>query len=323
MNRRETLKLIAISAGACWPRVGRAQQTAKIKRVGFLRVGRPPEAWLEGLQQGLRELGYVEGRDIAIEFGLPPSAAMAPEAVAQLVRVNVDVIFASGVPTLIPARDGAGTIPVVFVAAIDPVATGLVASLARPGGNLTGVSTMQGDIAAKRLELIRELFPSLSRIALLVRATSPANAQYVKETETAAQTFGLQMQLLTVRDAADLEGTFGAAKGASAVFIADDAVFTAHRARIAELALKNHLATVSGIRETVDVGGLLSYGPHYKELYRRAATHVHKILQGAKPAELPIEQPIKFELVINLKTAKALGLTIASSLLARADEVIE
>ena len=321
MRRREFIALMG--GAAAWPLVAQAQQVAKIKRVGFLRVGRPPDAWLEGLRQGLRELGYLEGRDIAIEFGLPTSATMVAEAVTELVRLNVDVIFASGVPSLLPASNGAGSIPVVFVAAIDPVAIGLVASLARPRGNLTGVSSMQGDIAAKRLELVRELFPNLSRIALLVRATSQANAQYVKETEAAARTLGLQLQVLSLRDASDLEGIFSASKGASVLFIADDAVFTTHRTQIAELALKSRLATVSGIRETVDAGGLMSYGPDYKELYRRAATHVHKILQGTKPADLSIEQPVKFELVLNMRTAKALGITVPPIFHARVDEVID
>jgi putative ABC transport system substrate-binding protein len=323
MNRREIIKVIGGSAVACWPAAGRAQQAAKTKRLGFLRVGRPPESWLEGLRQGLRELGYVEGRDIAIELGLPASADGVAEAVAEFVRLKVDVILASGTPSLRPARDGSGTIPIVFVAAIDPVATGLVATLARPGGNVTGVTAMQAEIAGKRLELLREIFPNLSRIALLVRASSQANDQYMKETETAARALGVQVQVLSVSDATDLEGSISSAKGASALIVADDAVFTTRRTQIAELALKSRLPTASGLRETVDAGGLMSYGPHYKDLYRRAATHVHKILQGAKPADLSIEQPTKFEFVLNMRTAKALGVTVPPMLLARADEVIE
>ena len=323
MNRRELIKAIAGSAAACWPVVGRAQQAAKIKRVGFLRVGRPPESWVDGLRQGLRELGYVEGQDITIELGLPADAERVAEAIAELVRLKVDVILASGTPSLRPARDGSGTIPIVFVAAIDPVATGLVATLARPGGNVTGVTAMQGDIVGKRLELLRELIPNLSRIGLLVRATSQANDLYVKETEAAARALGVQVQVLSVRDATDLDGRISSAKGTSALIVADDAVFTTHRAQISELALKSRLPTASGLRETVDAGGLMSYGPHYKDLYRRAASHVHKILQGAKPADLSIEQPTKFEFVLNIRTAKALGITVPPMVLARADEVIE
>jgi putative ABC transport system substrate-binding protein len=323
MKRRTFIKVIAGSAVVCWPLVGRAQQAAKVKRIGFLRVGPPPAPWIEGLREGLRQLGYTEGRDIAIEFGLPSSAAKIPEAAAELVRLKVDVIVASGTPSVLPARDAAGTIPVVFVAAIDPVATGLVGSLARPGGNVTGVTAMQADITGKRLELLRELLPSLSRIALMVRATSQANAQYVQEAEAAARSLGLQLQVLSLPDATKLEETIAAAKGASALIVADDAVFTTHRTQIAQLALSNRLPTVYGFSDMVEAGGFLAYGPHYKDLYRRAATQVHKILQGAKPADLSIEQPTKFELVLNMRTAKALGLTVPPALLARADELIE
>jgi putative ABC transport system substrate-binding protein len=235
----------------------------------------------------------------------------------------VDVIVASGTPSVLPARDAAGTIPVVFVAAIDPVATGLVGSLARPGGNVTGVTAMQADITGKRLELLRELLPNLSRIALMVRATSQANAQYVQEAQAAAQSLGLQLQILSLLDATKLEETIAVARGTSALIVADDAVFTTHRTQIAQLALSNRLPTVYGFGDMVHAGGLLAYGPHYKDLYRRAATQVHKILQGAKPADLSIEQPTKFELVLNMRTAKALGLTVSPALLARADELIE
>jgi putative ABC transport system substrate-binding protein len=182
---------------------------------------------------------------------------------------------------------------------------------------------MQADITGKRLELLRELIPSSSRVALLVRSTSQANARYVQEAEAAARALGVQLQVLSVRDSKELEATIGAAKGASGLIVADDAVFTTRRTQIAEIAVKHRLPTISGLRETVAAGGLMSYGPHYGDLYRRAATQVHKILQGAKPADLAIEQPIKFELVLNTRTAKALGLTIPPALLARADELLE
>jgi putative ABC transport system substrate-binding protein len=322
MNRRDVVMLVAAGAAA-WPLVAHAQQPGKVYRIGFLRVGPPPAAWIEGLRQGLRELGYLEGRNIVIEFGLASSAAQVPDVAAELVRLKADVIVASGTPSLLPARDAAGTIPVVFVAAIDPVATRLVASLARPGGNVTGVTAMQANITGKRLQLLRELLPNLSRIALMVRATSQANALYVQETETAARALAVQLQILTPRNPGDIEATISAARGASALVVADDAVFTAHRARIAELALKNRLPTAYGFGDMVEAGGLMAYGAHYADLYRRAATQVHKILTGAKPADLPIEQPTKFELVINLKTAKALGLKIPESFLVHADQVIE
>ena len=305
------------------PRAAEAQQPGKGYRIGFLRFGPPPPSFIEPFRQGLRELGYVEGQSVIIEYGLARSVAQLPDIAAELIRLKVDVLVASGTPSVLPARNATSTIPVVFVAAIDPVATGVVASLARPGGNVTGVTAVHADVTGKRLQLLKELLPKLSRIAFLVRATSPATAQYVKEAELAARTLGAQLQVLAVRDSSDFEGAFSAAQGASALLVVDDAMFTAHRTQIAELALKNRLPTISGLRETVETGGLMAYGPHYGDLYRRAATYVHKILKGAKPADLPVEQPIKFELVISMKTAKALGLTIPPSLLIRADQIIE
>lgn len=321
MKRRECIALLG--AATAWPRVARAQQPVKVYRIGILRVGAPPAEWMAGLRQGLHEHGYVEGRNVVIELGFASSAAQVPAVMAKLVQLNVDVIVASGTPSILPARDAAGTIPVVFVAAIDPVATGLVAGLARPGGNITGVTAMQADITGKRLQLLRELLPPISRIAIMVRATSQANAQYVREAESAARMLGVPLQVLPVSTPGDLEATFSAARGMSALIVVDDAVFTANRARIAELALKHRMPTAYGVSDMVEAGGLMSYGPHYGDLYRRAATQVHKILRGAKPGHLPIEQPIKFELTINLKTAKSLGLKVPESFLLRADKVIE
>lgn len=300
-----------------------AQQIGKVYRIGLLRVGSPPPGFIEPFRQGLRELGYVEGQSIIIEYGLAENVAQLPELAARLLRLKVDLLVASGTPSVVPAKNAASTVPVVFVAAIDPVATGVVTSLARPGGNVTGVSAVHADAMGKRLQLLNELVPKASRIAFMVRATSPATAQYVKEAELAARTLGMQLQILAVRDAGDLEGAFASAQGASALLQVDDAMLTAQRTRIADLALKNRLPTISGLREMVEVGGLMSYGPHYGDLYRRAATQVDKILKGAKPADLPVEQPTKFELVINLKTAKALGMTIPQSILARVDLIIE
>jgi putative ABC transport system substrate-binding protein len=286
-------------------------------------VGPPPTPWIEGFRQGLRELGYTEGRNIAIELALTSTVAQLPDAAARLVGLKVDVILASGVPSLVPARDAAGTIPVVFVAVTDPVATGLAASLARPGGNLTGLTGMQADITAKQLQLAKELLPSVSKIAVIARASSQANAQFVQETATAARALGIHVEIFSLRDPKDLEGIVTAARQANALFVPPDAVFTAHRAQIGELALKNRLPTIHGFADMVEAGGLMSYGPHFADLYRRAAAYVHKILLGAKPADLAIEQPIKFKLAINLKTAKALALTIPPTFLARADEIVE
>jgi putative ABC transport system substrate-binding protein len=277
------------------------------------------------LWQGLRELGYVEGRDIAIEFRLAPSVAELPAFAAELVRLEVDVIVASGTPPVLAlaAGDAAGTIPVVFVAAVDPVATGLVASLARPQGNVTGLTNTQADITGKQIQLLRELLPNLSSIGVMVRTSSQAKARYLEEAEAAAGSLGLQLKILSLRDPSDVEEVFSAARGVSAVVLTDDAVFTAHRVQIAELARNNRVPVISTTKEFVQAGGLMSYGPNTTDLYRRAASYLDKILKGAKPADLPVEQPTKFELVINIEAAKALDLTIPAILLARADDVIE
>jgi ABC-type uncharacterized transport system substrate-binding protein len=320
MRRREFVILLAMMAT---PIAALAQQPGKIRRIGFLRVGPPPPAFIEGFRQGLRELGYLEGQHFVIEYGLAESVAQIPDAAAELVRRKVDVIVASGTPSVLPARDAAGETPVVFVATIDPVAAGLVASLARPDHNITGMTSISADVIAKRLQIVRELLPKLVKAALLVRESSPDTAQYVKESATAARKLGIELQVEVERDPKDLEGAIVAARGASALLVADDAEFTAHRAQIAELALKYQLPTISGLRELAEAGGLMTYGPSFDELYRRAASHVYKILQGVNIADLPIEQPVKFDFVLNMRTAKALGLTIPPSLLALADEVIE
>jgi putative tryptophan/tyrosine transport system substrate-binding protein len=320
MRRRD---FISALTGAAWSLTADAQPLKQMHRIGFLRVGPPPASFIDGFRQGLREQGYAEGQHYFIEYSLAQSAAQIPEAAAELVRHKVDIIVASGTPSVLPARDAAGPIPVVFVAAIDPVAAGLVASLARPVGNITGMTTISADVTAKRLQMVRQLLPQLSKIALLIRESSPDTAQYVKESENATRNLGIELQIEIERDPKDLEGIFAAVRGASALVVADDAEFTAHRAQIAELALKNQLPTVFGLREQAEAGGLMAYGPSFEELYRRAASHVYKILQGANIADLPIEQPVKFEFVLNMRTAKALNLTIPLSLLALADEVIE
>jgi putative ABC transport system substrate-binding protein len=296
---------------------------ARVDRVGFLRVGPPPPTFVEGFWQGLREHGYLEGKNLVIEYGLARTAAGLPEVVAELLLRKVDVLVASGTPSVLPARKVSGSVPVVFVAAIDPVAAGVASSLAHPGGFVTGVTAMHADVIAKRLGLLKELLPRLARVGVLVRTSSPATGQYVKEAEAAADALGMQVQILSVGDPEDLERAFSAARGVSAVLVADDAVFTAHRARIAALTLKSRLPTIYGFSDMVEAGGLLSYGPHYGDMYRRAASQVHKILRGARPADIPIEQPTRFELVVNLRTARALGLTVPASLLARADQVID
>src|SRR5262245_29831632 len=321
-GRRAFIKLLG-GAAAAWPVIGVAQEAGKVRRIGFLRVGDPPAAFIDGFRRGLREVGLVESRDFIIEFALARSAAQVPGAAAELVRRRVDVLLASGTPSVLPARDVAGQIPVVFVATFDPVATGLVASLARPGGNITGMTSISGDVIAKRLQLVTEFIPNAARIAILVREISPTAAQYVRESQVAARGMGIELQIENAHDVNDLDAMFLAVNGASALLVADDAEFTAHRAELAKLGIKHRLPIVSGLREMVEAGGLMAYGGSFAELYRRAASHVHKILQGMSPADLPVEQATRFELVLNLKTAKALGLDVPPTLLARADEVIE
>jgi ABC-type uncharacterized transport system substrate-binding protein len=321
MRRRE---FITLPGGvAAWPLTGLAQEAGKVRRIGFLRVGEPPTAFIDGFRRGLREVGLVEGRDFVIEFALPQNATQVPRAAAELVRRRVDILLASGTPSVLPARDAAGHIPVVFVATFDPVATGLVASLARPGGNITGMTSISGDVIAKRLQLVTELIPNAARIAILVREASPTAAQYVRESQAAARGMGIALQIEKAGDVNDLDAMFLAMNGISVLLVADDAEFTARRAVLAQLGIKHRLPTVSGLREMVEVGGLMAYGGSFAELYRRAASHVHKILQGTSPADLPVEQATKFELVLNLKTAKVLGIEVPPTLLARADEVIE
>jgi putative ABC transport system substrate-binding protein len=321
MQRRDFITIVACSVVA--PIAALAQQ-AKAKRIGFLRVGPPPPAFIEGFRQGLRELGLVEGKHFIIEYGLAQSAAQVPVAAVELLGRGVDILVASGTPSVLPARDAAGQTPVVFVATVDPVTTGLVASLARPGRNLTGATSISGDLAAKKFELVRELLPNIRRIAILVRESSPTARQYLQESQTAARNLGIDLQVLTERNPEDLDGLFATAHGSSsAVVVGDDAEFTALRVQIGEMALREKLPTVSGFREMVEAGGLMAYGASFGELYRRAASQVHKILEGVRPGDIPVEQPTKFELVLNMRTAKALGVTVPPTLLARADELIE
>jgi putative ABC transport system substrate-binding protein len=321
MKRRE---FIAFAICSLVAPIRAATQEAKIRRIGFLRVGPPPPAFINGFRQGLRELGLLEGQHFVLEYGLAQSAAQVPEAAANLVSRKIDILVASGTPSVLPARDAARQTPVVFVATVDPVKAGLVASLAHPGGNLTGTTSISGDLAAKRIELIRELLPSLSKIAVLVRETSPTAPQYLEESRSAARKLGLDLQVLIERNPEDLDGLFATARESHALLLGDDAEFTALRVQIAEMGLKNQLPTVSGFREMVEAGGLMAYGANFGELYRRAASQVHRIiLQGVPPGDIPVEQPTKFEFVLNMRTAKSLGLTIPPTLLARADEVIE
>lgn len=318
MRRREFISLLG--GAVAWPTVARAQQP---HRVGFLRAGEPPQSFVEGFRRGLREQGLIEGQNTIIEWGLAPSVVELPNALAELIRLKVNVLLASGTASVLLTRNSAGTIPVVFVAAVDPVAWGLVPGLARPAGTITGITTVAEELNGKRLQLLQDLIPKLSTVAFLVRADSPATAEHTKLAERASRTLGLQLNVIGARDESDLEKAFDAVQGAGALLVADDSVFTAHRTMIAELALKNKLPTMYGHRDMVLAGGLMTYGPDYGDLYRHAAEHVSKILKGAKPSDLPVEQPTKFEFIFNMRTAKALGLTIPPLLQALAVEVIE
>jgi putative ABC transport system substrate-binding protein len=300
-----------------------AQPAKPVYRIGFLRNGPPPESFIGGFRQGLRELGYVEGQNINIEYGLAGSADQLPDTAAELVRRNVDVIIASGTPPVVAAKTATRTIPIVFVAAIDPIATGLADSLARPGGNVTGFALIEADLMGKRLELLREIVPGLSRVAVLSQSINPGNAEYVRQAELAARALGLQLQVIAVHDPGDFERAFTEIRDAGAVIQLADVLFTSYRREMVELAVKHQLPVVYGLREFVDAGGLLAYGPDIPDHYRRAAIYVDKILKGAKPADLPVQQPTKLELVINLQTARAMRLEIPRAILALADEVIE
>ena len=302
-----------------------AQQAGRVPKVGFVRSGPPPKNFVESFQRGLRELGYIEGRTIVVEYRFTDgSPAQLADAVAELLRLKVDVIVTSGVPASLAARDATKTVPIVFAAVVGPVETGLVTSLAHPGANLTGLSANAPDVLPKRLEMLRHVVPRLSRVAVLRNPASPANAaETLKELERGARALGVRLDMVDARGPDDFDAAFTAAKRSQGLLQLDDVLFTTHRARLVDLAARNRLPAVYGFREHVEAGGFMSYGPNLPELYRRSATFVDKILKGAKPGGLPVEQPATFELVINLKTAKALGLTIPPSLLLRADQVIQ
>jgi putative ABC transport system substrate-binding protein len=283
-------------------------------------------ALFAGFREGLRELGYVEGQNIKLEARWAEgNYDRLPGLAADLVRLKVNVIVTYGTPASQAARGATGTIPIVMAAIIDPVANGLVTSLARPGGNLTGQSMMSPDLAEKQLEILKEVVPKISRAAVLHNPANPGNAPEVRHAQDAARALGVRLQLLGARGPSEIDSAFAAmtTEQAGAVIVLVDVVLQNNRARITDLAARHRLPAVYGLSEYAQAGGLLAYGPNRLDMFRRAATYVDRILKGAKPGDLPIEQPTKFELVINLKTAKALGLAIPQTLLLRADQVIE
>jgi putative ABC transport system substrate-binding protein len=326
MKRREFIALLG-SAALGWSLAASAQTQPKIPRVGFAFSGSPTtlKHYFEAFREGLRELGYVEGQTIVLEPRWAEGRSeRLPELVAELVGLKVDVLVAGGSPAALAAKNATQTIPIVIVAA-DPVGIGLIASLSRPGGNLTGLSYFNEAISGKRLELLEEVVPGLARVGVLRNPMSPSDTIYWKETKVAAQRLGVALEALEVRRPEDFEAAFAFAKqrNAQALLAFDDTLTLTYRSRITALAGSSRLPAMYGFREFPDVGGLMSYGPSIALTFRRTVTFVDKILKGAKPADLPVEQPTKFELVINVKTAKALGLAISPTLLARADEVIE
>jgi ABC-type uncharacterized transport system substrate-binding protein len=323
MERRTFLALVPGGLLAA-PLRAEAQQAGKVPRVGIL--GSTPTPSWESFRQTLRELGYVEGRTIVLEYRwLEGVVDRAPAAATELVNLKVDVIVAVSVPVIRAAQLASGTIPIVMGASFDAVDTGLVASLARPGGNTTGLTLLSTAVVAKRLELLREAVPEVSRLAVLLGPPAPADALFLREAEVGAQAMRMRLQILRAADPTDVERAFAAMtrERASAVLMSEHPFLFSPKARVAELAAEHRLPTVVSFREFVERGALMSYGADLADLYGRAAVYVDKILKGAKPADLPVEQPTKFTLVINLKTAKALGLTIPLSLLARADQVIQ
>jgi putative ABC transport system substrate-binding protein len=309
------------------PLLADAQPRARASRIGFLGTSSPsaiPRA-LDAFQRGLRELGYLEGQNIVVEYRWAQGRQERLSGLAvELVRLNVDIIVAPNTQAALAVRAETGTIPIVFAGVADPVGTGLVASLARPGGNTTGLSFLSPELSAKQLELLKEALPKTSRVAVLWNPGNPGLALAVRETEVAARALGVQVQLFEARGPDEIDRAFLAMtrERADALIVLADAVFHVDRTRIVGLAAKSRLPAMYNFREFVDAGGLIAYAANLADLFRRMAVYVDKILKGARPADLPVEQPMKFELVVNLKTAKALGLTIPQSVLIRADEVI-
>jgi len=324
IGRRELLA--ALGGAAAWPLAARAQQAGKLPTVGFLGVATPTAwgPWASAFVQRLRELGWIEGRTIAIEYRWAEGRSERfAEIAAELVRLKVDVIVTG--QSLVPAlKQVTSVIPIVMAVANDPVGGDLVATLARPGGNVTGLSLQTPDLAGKRLELLREVVPGLRRLAVLANVANAATVPEMGKVAAAARTLGLEVVTLGVRRAEDIAPAFETHKGrADALYVTADGLLNTNRVRINTLVLGARLPTISGWREFVEAGSLMSYGANYPDLFRRAGDYVDKILRGIKPGDLPVEQPTKFDFVINLTTAKVLGLTIPESMLLRADEVIE
>jgi putative ABC transport system substrate-binding protein len=325
MDRRMFLGTLAGGLLAA-PLAAGAQQAGKVYRIGYLAPDSGPSLSSEAFRQGLRDLGWVEGRNIVIEYRWAGGRReRLADLATELVQLKVDIILGSTTPGALAAKKATKTIPIVIPVSNDPVGSGLVESLARPGGNVTGFSFIAQDMTQKRLELLKEVDPGITRVAALLNPTHPRSAAELSEGEVAARELGMQLQVLAVRNPTELESAFSAVitERADGLIVLSDRLFFNIRGRLAEFAAGRRVPSIHYAKEFVEAGGLMSYGPNTTDMYKRAAILVDKILKGAKPADLPVEQPTKFDLVINLKTARALGLTIPPSLLQRADQVIE
>jgi len=327
MTIRRALVTVALCAGlvAAADAVP-AQQTGKVHRIGVLTPGMPPPGPLDALTQGLRQLGYEDGRNISIEWRFSGATAERLRDLAEeLVRLNVDVIVAINTPAAVAAKRATTTTPIVIARVSDPVRTGLVASFARPGGNITGLTAFSDELSGKRLAMIREIIPTVSRLSVLWSNDNTGIELSVREMERASTKFGIDIRLHGVKTAADFSAAFESItrERAGALFVFDDVLMTTHKTQILDRAARLRLPVISQYAELTDAGGLMAYGPNIPDLYRQAASYVDRILKGARPADLPVEQPTKLDLVINLKTAKALGLTIPPSVLLRVDRMIE
>jgi putative tryptophan/tyrosine transport system substrate-binding protein len=318
--------IILLGGGAAWPLGARAQQAA-VPVIGFLGQSTRSAAseWAAAFVQRLRELGWIENRTVAIAYRWAEGRdEQFADIAAEFVRLKVDVIVTSGTQAVLAAKQATSVIPIIFATAGDPVGNNLVASLAQPGGNVAGLSNQNNELAGKRLELLREVVPGLRRVAIMANVGNPAAVLELGEVQAAAGTLGLELVTLEIRQAQDIVPTFEALKGRSeALYVSPDALINTNRIRINILAVGARLPTMYGSRDYVEAGGLMSYGPNWSDQWRRAADYVDKILRGAKPGNIPVEQPTKFDLIINLTTAKALSLTIPESFLLRANELIE
>jgi putative ABC transport system substrate-binding protein len=326
VRRRDLITLLG-GAAAAWPLAARAQQAGKLRTIGYSGQSTlsAESEWVAAFTQRLRELGWVEGRTITIEYRWSEGRTERfAQIAAEFVRLKVDVIITSGTPQVLAAKQATSTIPIVFATAGDPVAAGLVSTLARPGGNVTGLSSQMSDLAGKRLELLRKVVPGLRGLALLGDVGNPFTVLEMEEVKQAAHVLGVDVATLEIRSAGDIAPAFEAIRDrAQALYVCTDGLVNANKIRINTSALGARLPTMHGYREYVEAGGLMSYGANLPDLFRRSADYVDKILRGSKPGDIPVEQPTKFDLIINLTTAKALGLTVQPTLLARADEVIE